>query len=155
MSSTVYEIVTQNIITQLEQGHIPWKRPWKPSDTPINVRGTRYSGVNVFLLLSVMERRGYKSRKWLTYKQAQEMGGTIRKGEHGTQIIFSNAFVVRGKDTDGKEFSEKKFSLRYYTIFNTEQTEGIIYKPDDILAEIGPTMNVCQIECKCLFVNRL
>jgi len=83
---SVYEIVTERIIAKLEEGVIPWRRPWHTeSGLPRNlVSGKEYRGVNVFLLGC----QGYASPYWLTFKQARELGGSVKKGAKGTPIIF-------------------------------------------------------------------
>jgi antirestriction protein ArdC len=82
--SSVYQIVTEQIIKQLESGVAAWHRPWT-TQAPRNLVSKReYRGINVFLLAS----RGYGSPYWLTYKQATEEGGNVRHGEHGSKVVF-------------------------------------------------------------------
>ena len=122
---SVYEIVTDQIIRQLEQGVAPWRKPWR-TEPPCNlVSGKEYRGVNPFLLAS----QGYGSRYWLTFNQANKLGGHIRKGEKSSIVTFWNIGeekVVR--DEDGNTRKSKPFLLRYYRVFNVEQTEGIADK---------------------------
>lgn len=81
----VYETITQQIIAQLEAGTIPWRRPWRTRGVPRNLFSLKpYRGINVWLLLS----RPYASPYWLTFRQANETGGTVRKGEKGTTIVL-------------------------------------------------------------------
>src|SRR5438094_7585980 len=81
----VYEIVTEKIIFQLEQGVIPWRKPWAQIGNPVNLpTGRHYRGINVMLLSCA----GYSSPYWMTYKQAQEMGGHVCKGEKSTLVVF-------------------------------------------------------------------
>ena len=81
----VYESITQQIIDQLEQGTVPWRRPWRTRGVPRNLLSLKpYRGINVWLLLS----RPYASPYWLTFRQANEIGGTVRKGEKGTTVMF-------------------------------------------------------------------
>ena len=121
----VYEIVTEQVIRQLEQGVAPWRKPWR-SEPPRNlVSGKEYRGINPFLLAS----QGYGSQYWLTFNQANKLGGHIRKGEHSSIVTFWNVGEERIiRDTDGKERKSKPFLLRYYNVFNVEQTEGIADK---------------------------
>ncbi len=121
----VYQIVTDKIIAQLEQGVVPWRKAWKCGNggNPANYATRKtYRGIN-WLLLSLSQ---YPSPFWLTYKQAAEMGGTVRKGERGTQVVFWN--FVQSK-TEKKENGEaKSFPFaKYYTVFNVKQCEGIGY----------------------------
>lgn len=113
----VYEIVTDRILACLKNGVIPWRCPWSV-DVPRNLASNRdYRGVNVLLLQSA----GYSSPCWLTFRQARELGGTVKRGEKGCPVIF---WKVTEKDTE-RSTTEKGFILRYYTVFNLAQTEGI------------------------------
>ena len=119
--SSVYSIVTEQILKQLESGVAPWHRPWT-TEIPKNLSsGRAYRGLNVFLLAS----NGYGSPYWLTYKQAIERGGHVRKGEHGTKIVFWKIGTRETEDADGDTIERKSILLRYYTVFNVEQCDGI------------------------------
>ena len=119
--ATVYEIITEQIIKKLEQGEIPWHKPWTGTGWPTNLISKKpYTGINVFLLAT----QGYTSPYWVTYKQAQELGGNVRKGEKSTMIVFWKQLKIKdkGKETD----SEKRIPfLRYYRVFNTVQCDGL------------------------------
>jgi len=118
---SVYQIVTEQIIKQLESGAAPWHRPWT-TESPKNLVSKRaYRGINMFLLAS----NGHGSPYWLTYKQASERGGHVRKGEHGTKVVFWKIGTRETEDADGDTIERKSIVLRYYTVFNTEQCEGI------------------------------
>jgi antirestriction protein ArdC len=76
---TVYDVVTESIIKQLESGVAPWRKPWR-TEMPANlVSRKEYRGINIFILAP----QGYGSRYWLTYRQAQALGGNVKKGERG------------------------------------------------------------------------
>ena len=116
-----YEVITQQILTQLEQGTIPWRQPWRTPGVPKNLCSQRpYRGLNVWLLLA----RPYASPYWTTYRQIQEIGGWVRKGEKGATVMFWK-FV----DDDREEGSDAPLThrraplLRTYTLFNVEQCE--------------------------------
>jgi len=87
-TNKVYQIVTDRIIALLEEGVVPWRKPWagnRNTDLPMNLVSQKaYRGVNVFLLGCM----GYSSRFWLSFKQAKEKGGHIRKGEKAVPVIF-------------------------------------------------------------------
>lgn len=119
MSNKVYEIVNESILGMLEKGTVPWQRPWV-TNPPLNVRGTRYRGINVWLLSAQAMAKGYKAPIWLTFKQAKAMGGSVKKGESSTLVIF---WKFLEKDRDGKV--DKFAMLRYYRVFNVEQCEGL------------------------------
>ncbi len=81
----VYERITNRIIEQLEQGTRPWMQPWGACGTPVRPlrhNGVPYRGINTVLLWMEASERGYSSPFWMTYKQAQELGGQVRKGEN-------------------------------------------------------------------------
>ncbi len=120
--STAYDVVTESIIKQLERGVAPWRKPWR-TEMPANlVSKKEYRGINIFLLAC----QGYGSRYWLTYRQAQMLGGNVKKGEHGTQVVFwkISEFSKESAET-GEIENRKSILLRYYTVFNLEQCEGI------------------------------
>lgn len=122
MKKSVAELITEQIITRLEAGTIPWRKPWTPlagNGSPRNlVSGKPYRGINVLLLAC----QPFASPYWLTFKQAQDKGGTIRKGEKGTAVVFWNWVEVEDSETG----AEKNIPfMRHYTVFNLEQTEGI------------------------------
>lgn len=122
---SVYEIVTESIIKQLESGVVPWKRPWV-TEFPKSLRSLKeYRGLNVLMLAS----QGYSSPYWLTLNQANSLGGKIRKGEHSTLVTFWKRSPYTKRDVEtGEEERRNGFLLRYYRVFNVEQTEGIAAK---------------------------
>jgi antirestriction protein ArdC len=123
--SSVYSIVTEQILKQLESGVAPWRKPWR-TEPPCNVvSGKEYRGINPFLLAS----QGYGSRYWLTFNQANKLGGRIRKGEKSSIVTFwkIDDYQKENKET-GKTEDRKSILLRYYSVFNVEQTEGIADK---------------------------
>ena len=121
----VYAIVTEKIINLLEQGFVPWRRPWTSTGLPRNLVSKKpYRGVNVFLLSASK----YVSPFWLTYRQANELGGHVRKGEESTLIVYWKADDVKlrtedlaAEEPEGK--TRRRFLLRYYRVFNVEQSE--------------------------------
>jgi antirestriction protein ArdC len=118
---SVYEIITNQILAALERDEVPWRKPWRVLP-PANLMSKKpYRGINVFLLGFA----GYGSQYWLTFNQAKQLGGNIRRGEHGTKIVFWK-FDTRETETSDGEIEERKFAfLRYFTVFNLEQTEGL------------------------------
>jgi antirestriction protein ArdC len=119
---SVYEIITDKIIKQLESGVAPWRKPWT-CQTPANLITLKeYRGLNVFTLAS----QGFPSRFWLTFNQASKLGGKIRKGEKSSLVIFWNVGDEQETTTqDGTKETSRPFLLRYYSVFNLSQTEGI------------------------------
>ena len=114
-----YQIVTDRIIELLEQGTVPWQKPWKGGGQAQNLMSKRpYRGINQFLL----NASSYASPYWLTFNQAKKLGGSVKKGSKSTPVVFWKWLEVEDKDTGEKK--EVPF-LRYYRVFNLEQTEGI------------------------------
>lgn len=115
----VYQIVTDQIIAQLERGVVPWRKPWR-TELPCNlISGKPYRGINVFLL--GMQARS--SKYWLTFKQANQLGGHVRAGERASVVTFWNVGEERLNAKTGK--LSKPFLLRYYNVFNATQIDGI------------------------------
>jgi antirestriction protein ArdC len=123
----VYQIVTDRVIALLEAGTVPWRKPWAGGDAqfPKNlVSGKEYRGVNIWLLSCA----GFSSPYWVSYKQAQARGGSVRKGEKSSIAVFWKRFETADKATGEKKTIPM---LRYYRVFNVEQCEGVEYpKPE-------------------------
>src|SRR5262245_32096008 len=118
MKADAYQVITDRVIALLEQGTVPWNKPWQRGNaTPRNlVSGREYRGVNVFLLHAM----SYSSPYWLTFKQAQALGGNVVKGERATPVVFWKWLDVE----DGGKAERVPF-LRYYSVFNVAQCERI------------------------------
>jgi antirestriction protein ArdC len=125
---SIYQTVSDRVISSLKAGVIPWEKPWKTpryagGPFPRNFyTGKPYRGINVLLLWS----SEYNSPFWLTFKQAQSLKGTVRKGEHGTPIVFYKQLPEHAKkdqDTPGED-ERVPFVLCHYTVFNVEQCDG-------------------------------
>lgn len=116
----VYQIVTDRIVKQLEAGVVPWRKPWTHRDLRPRNGATRklYHGVNAMMLGCTP----FDSPYWLTFRQAQMWGGHVKKGEQGLPVVFWN--FVKREDQDSGEAKTVPF-LKYYTVFNVEQCEGL------------------------------
>ena len=117
---SVYDQITQRITDLLEAGTIPWQKSWNvKTGMPRNIVSKRpYRGINFFLLLSMR----YESPFWLTFNQAHQLGGYIRKGEKACPVVFCKQMEVEDKVTGEQE----KFRLlRYYHVFNANQCENL------------------------------
>lgn len=122
----VYEVINDRIMALLDKGVVPWRRPWRSaggSTDPVNSRGRKYRGLNRLVLAAVAMLDGYESRVWLTYRQAEALGGKVRKGEKGTAVIFWKQLEVA--DPDAPNGKKTIPLLRYFTVFNFDQTEGV------------------------------
>jgi antirestriction protein ArdC len=127
MKRDLYAEVSARILAELEAGAVPWVKPWAATagqNVPQNAVTNRpYSGSNV-ILLWLARARGWQTPRFLTFKQALEAGGNVRKGEHGTKIFFVKQLQV--KEVDGEETDIRLVPmLREYTVFNVSQCENL------------------------------
>jgi len=131
MNHDLYAETTARIVAALERGVAPWVRPWAlGADTlPMNAGSQRpYRGVNVLLLALENEAHGYPRNRWLTYRQAAELGGQVRRGEGGTTIVFWRLRKAATADPvdDPPDVTERVIPLlRAYTVFNVAQVDGL------------------------------
>ncbi len=128
-TADLYSKVTDSIIKQLEAGVIPWTKPWATESkqgiayVPTNVAtGRPYSGINVLLLWAEATERGFHSHSWMTFKQAQALGAFVRKGEHGSTVVFTK--WTEKQDEESGEM-KKKSLLKTFTVFHIEQLEKL------------------------------
>ena len=119
MSEKINEMITNQIIKHLESGVVPWHLPWTNGEAYNFISGATYRGINPFILANT----GYSRPEWLTYKQAKTKGGNVKKGEKGTTIIFWKMVKTKEEDENGDKI--QKPVLRYFTVFNVEQCEGL------------------------------
>ena len=126
--------ITGKIVAQLEKGCAPWLKPWETgarfSGLPRNARSKRnYSGINVLILWTEAVDKGYASSEWLTFKQAKEFGGTVKRGEKGVQVVFMKKLSYTDTNAETGEIETRTpMLLRSYTVFNVEQCEGLNIK---------------------------
>ena len=137
------EIVTDKILMIIETtGELPWLKPWIPvagsGNAPRNlISGKTYHGVNALLLFSIQQVSGHASPYWLTFKQAQDKGGMVRKGEKGTPVVYYNFIDVEDQETGG---DDKKIPfLKYSTVFNLAQVDGIEIPAVEVVTTEAPT----------------
>jgi antirestriction protein ArdC len=121
----IMQEVTDKIVAALEQGTVPWVKPWRAipgAGMPSNyTTGRPYSGTNVLLLWAARDAFGYETNEWLTFKQAKELGGTVRGGETGTQIVFMGTSSREKEDGEDERFRFWKS----FTVFNIAQCDGL------------------------------
>jgi antirestriction protein ArdC len=129
--SDIYTRITNRIIADLEQGVRPWMKPWNAEHAagritrPLRHNGIPYRGINVVMLWSASVTKGYACPLWLTFKQAIELGGNVRKGEKGELVVFANN-ITRTETDDKSEETEREIPyMKGYTVFNAEQCEGL------------------------------
>ena len=132
MAKSVYEMVTDKIISQLEQGIIPWQRPWTGVRSGAFNRITKksYSLINQIML----NHQG----EYASFKQWQQLGGHVRKGEKAEIVVFWKIMPVEEKQEDNTIVKKNIPSLKYYNVFHISQVDGVEPLPDEELNDIEP-----------------
>jgi antirestriction protein ArdC len=127
----IYSRVTNKIVADLERGVRPWLKPWNAEHAagritrPLRGNGVPYKGINVLMLWGEAELKGYNCPTWMTYRQAQELGGQVRKGETGSLVVYADRMTRTEKDEQGKLFDREIPFLKGYSVFNCEQVDGL------------------------------
>lgn len=124
--------ITKRIIRAMEKGNLPWEKGHNSTGGFFNQRNqisrNRYTGINQISLTIAQEELGYESDSWLTFKQAKDLEGNVRKGEKGVTVIYSSSYVPKNKKLKEDDEEKKIFFIKTYTVFNTEQIEGVDFK---------------------------
>src|SRR5438270_1993947 len=143
--SNLYNEITDKIIAELEAGRVPWVQPWGTAAAKASLAmpknaatQRRYSGVNVLILWGAVIERGFAGQSWLTFRQALSLGGNVRKGEHGTTVVYADRFTPdeerRRAEREGDEPYAVPF-LKRFTVFNTAQCESL---PEELTTAPAP-----------------
>lgn len=132
MKTDFYQRITKRIVAELEKGVRPWFKPWSAANTegritrPLRSNGQPYSGINVLNLWAESVTRGFVSPMWMTFKQAKELGGFVRKGETGSLVVYASTFTKAERDeATGSEAERDIPFLKAYSVFNVDQIEGL------------------------------
>lgn len=140
MESNAYQRITDRILELLAQGVCPWRKPWSHHDTPPHnyATGRCYSGINHMLLSS----SGFDSPQYLTFRQVNELGGSVKKGSKGLPVVYWGNILPDApvSETNASVSTESAIPrsipfLRVYIVFNAAQIEGVEFKP---LVEVPP-----------------
>lgn len=138
----VYQRVTDRILADLLRNTVPWTRPWNSGNTegriirPIRQNGEPYKGINVLLLWSAAMEQGFTNPQWMTFRQAVELDAHVRKGEHGSLVVYAKTYTKTEHDAEtGKDVERDVPFLKAYTVFNVEQIDGL---PDKYKAKPPP-----------------
>lgn len=128
----IYTRITDQIIAALETGTKPWTQPWNaahaagPVSRPLRHNGQPYSGINILTLWATSMERAFAAPLWMTFKQALELGGCVRKGEKGAPVVFASTLSRTEIDeATGEEHDANIPFLKGYTVFNVEQIDGL------------------------------
>lgn len=143
----VYTRVTGQILADLEKGVRPWLKPWNAEHMagritcPPRSSGLPYKGVNVLMLWASAAAQGFTAPIWMTFKQAKELGGGVKKGSKGSLVVFADRMTKLETAGDGKEVERDVFFMKGYTVFNVEQVEGL---PDHYYATATPPLDAAR-----------
>lgn len=137
--------IADRIIAAIEAGTPPWRKPWTGQGGgaafPLRSTGEAYRGINVLMLWLEAAEKGYASPFWMTYRQAQELGGQVRKGEKSCLVVKYG--MVEKEREDAGEGSETKAEcrpyLRAYHVFNADQVDGL---PESFTREAEPAVDL-------------
>lgn len=154
---TVREIIADKILQLLQSGSpMAWVKPWRTIGAPRSLTYRReYSGVNRWLLLGETQARGYTSPWWATFNQIAKLGGIVRRGEKSVPVVLWKRTVRRIESADGIEEDRQSFLVRYYRVFNTDQTEGLNVPPQEVtgasvVGDMGGAQAVLDAYCSNL-----
>jgi antirestriction protein ArdC len=127
----LYARVTNHIVAELERGVRPWLKPWNAEhaagriNRPLRHNGQKYSGINILTLWAEAETRGFVSPFWMTFQQARTLGAFVKKGEHGSPVVYASRFTKKETTEAGDETEQQIPFLKEYTVFNAEQIDGL------------------------------
>ena len=129
-----YQTITDRIVAALEAGTPPWRKPWTGDAPgcalPLRHNGEAYRGINTLILwLTAMEKE-YRAAHWMTFRQAKELGGYVRKGEKGTLVVYYGQIERENAEKPDADPDRIPF-LRSYSVFNADQIDGL---PEAFLA---------------------
>ncbi len=130
-NADLYTRITSRIVAELEKGVRPWFKPWNAEHAagrvtrPLRHNGQPYRGINVLMLWGEAMTKGYSCPIWMTYNQAHELGAQVRKGEHGSLVVYANRIQRTDTDANGNEFEREIPFLKGYAVFNCEQIDGL------------------------------
>lgn len=145
----LYQVVTDRVIEQLEKGVLPWRKTWSSYGLARNyVSGKPYRGINMFLMNFFPL---YDIPYYLTFKQAKELGGKVRKGAKAERVMYYNMIF---KDADGKKITPEaargrddvkvmKF-LKYFSVFNVEDVEGVDFTFEELRLLPNERISRCE-----------
>lgn len=129
----VYAQITDTIVRAIEAGAGPWHMPWHGREVPMArprnvISGLPYKGINILVLWAEAQMRGYDTNLWATYRQWQELGAQVRKGQRGTTVLYYKQLPLIAEDAEtGETVTDYRLLARAFTVFNGSQVDG--WKP--------------------------
>lgn len=152
---SLYEEVTNRIIAELENGTIPWIKPWTTM-IPYNAVSQReYTGMNILLLWNT----AFTQSAWLTYKQAKDLAGHVKQGEKATSIVYASTFTKKTVGESGEETEQEIPFLKWYSVFNIDQCDRLperlyhriiqvhFHRMMEILLRLPPSVTATTPQC--------
>lgn len=130
-SRDIYQEITDKIVAAFEKGTRPWIKPWSGDhaagriNRPLRYNFEPYTGVNVLNLWLEADLQGFTSPVWMTYRQAQTLGGQVRKGEHGSTTVRAGTFIKTEQNAAGEDVERALRFLKHFTVFNVEQIDDL------------------------------
>ena len=137
----IYSRVTNKIIADLERGNLTWLQPWQSGHAagqiskPLRAIGKPYQGINVIMLWASAMEQGFDCPLWLTYKQAAELGGQVKKGEKGTLVVYADTITKTEANDKGEDVKTAIPFMKGYTVFNAQQVDNL---PPHFTARMEP-----------------
>jgi antirestriction protein ArdC len=148
MKIDIYQKITDQIVRELEKGVRPWLKPWNADHAarritrPLRGNGIPYQGINVLMLWSAAMEKDYAAPVWMTYRQASELKANVRKGEHGSLVVYADKIIRTEADAATGEEAERAIPfMKGYTVFNVEQIDGL---PEHYYAKPAPRIDTVQ-----------
>ncbi|RYE28460.1 MAG: DUF1738 domain-containing protein [Sphingobacteriales bacterium] len=147
----IYTRITNKIVSDLEKGELPWRKPWNSEhlaqnvQRPLRYNNIPYTGINTVVLWATAAEKGYQLPHWMTFNQAINLKASVRKGEKGSQVVYAEQMIKEEEDKDGEKQIIQIPFLKSYTVFNASQIEGL---PEHFyeLAEPIPSNSPQRIE---------
>jgi antirestriction protein ArdC len=139
----LYQEVTDRIVAELEAGRVPWVRPWDNARGDVGLprnaaTGRPYSGINILILWAAVIDKAYPAQRWLTFRQALDLGGAVRKGERGTTVVYADRFIPEDERERARRHDDEPSAipfLKRFTVFNVAQCDGL---PDTAFSPVRP-----------------
>jgi antirestriction protein ArdC len=131
--ASLYQEVTDRIVSELEQGRVPWVQPWGGAKAGLGLpknatTDRRYSGINILILWGAVIQKGFSGQNWLTFRQALAVGGSVRKGERGTTVCYADRFIPKSEIARAAKSGDEPGAvpfLKRFTVFNVDQCDGL------------------------------
>ena len=143
----IYTRITDKIVAELEKGVRPWMKPWNAEHAagritkPLRFNGQAYNGINILMLWSAAMEKDFSAPIWMTFRQAKELGGNVRKGEKGELVVYANKLTRTEENDRGEEVEQTIPFMKGYTVFNVEQIEEL---PDHYYQLAEPVIDPVQ-----------